>query len=135
MTLQPAALVFPDVELWATTYLRAALTGRSEPYTFGVLVGTVVPKDRADRMVMVRRDGGSARGVFDRPRISVRVWAKKEQDAADLSRLVAALLWAAPGDGVCVRMEQMTGPTPIADESKQPQRYQLFEATMRGEAL
>jgi hypothetical protein len=135
MTLQAVSLMFPDTELWATNYLRAALAARSEPVVTGVKVSASVPNPRAARMVVVRRDGGVARGVFDHPRLAVRVWAGTERDAADLSRLVSALVFTAAGDGVCTNVVQLTGPTPVADESDQPLRYLLFELTMRGADL
>jgi len=135
MTMQPAAIVFPDAELWATGRLRAALVGRPEAYAQGVYVSNSVPSTRRDRMVIVRRDGGAASGLFDLPRLAVRCWAVTERDAADLTRLVAALLWSMPGDGVCVRMQQLSGPSAIPDESNHYQRYSLFEARMRGSQL
>lgn len=136
MTMQPAAASFPDVELWATIYLRAALLARPELIADNVLVTASVPNPRVDRMCVVRRDGGAARGLFDHPRLAVRTWAKSEQDATDLARLVAALLWVAPvTSSPCTHVVQLTGPTPVADESAQPLRYQLFELTMRGTVL
>src|SRR5689334_21215305 len=99
MTLQPSAIVFPDAELWATATVRAALSGRPESYLVGIKVGNKVPNPRPDRLVTFRRDCGSAFGVFDNPRLGVNVYAKTEQDATDIARLVAALLWSLPGDG------------------------------------
>lgn len=133
--MQPTAVLFPDAELWCVDYLQSVLTERDEDYTFDVYVGIKIPKSRPERMVIIRRDGGSSDGLFDRPRLSVRTWMPTDQQSTDLARLVAALLWAAPGDGVCVRTEQLSGPSSIADESKQALRYQLFEATLRGELL
>lgn len=135
MTLQPTAILFPDAELWATTRVRALLTGRPESYVTGVKVSNVIPAVRADRMVIVRRDGGPARGVFDHPRLSIQVWAKSEQDATDLARLVSALMRRLPGDGVCTAVSQNSGPNPVADASGQPLRYLVFDATLRGTAL
>lgn len=135
MTLQPTPVLFPDAELWATTTLRTALAARPEPYAAGVFVSNTVPSSRRDRMVIVRRDGGASDGLFDYPRLGMNVWATTEQDATDLARLVAALLWSAPGDGVCVAMTQQSGPSAIPDESGAKRRYSVFEATMRGEPL
>ena len=133
MSLQPAAIVFPDAELWATGALRAALAGRAEPYAAGVKVSNAVPSTRPVRLVTIRRDGGAANGVLDLPRLAVNVWAATDQDATDLARLVAALLWSLPGDGVCVAMTQVAGPSPIADA--QPRRFMSFEAALRGSDL
>lgn len=144
MTLQPIAILFPDSELWATGLLRTALAARSETYASGVYVGNRRPS--ADewkaahpstaypvRMATVRRDGGASDGLFDRPRLGVNVWAGTEQDCADLTRLVVALFFVAPGDGVCVSLRQVGGPSPIPDA--QPRRFMTFEATLRGTAL
>lgn len=130
------AVVFPDVELWATTYLRVALSVRPESYTSGVYVSNVVPAVRHDRMVIVRRDGGPRLdAVREAARLNVRVWAKTEQDATDLARIVGALLWAAPDGDPVLRVEQPTGPTPVADDSQQPLRLLTFEVVVRGTQL
>lgn len=122
---------FPDVELWATVYLRLALAARSEPYAAGVLVGVVVPDTRRDRMVMVRRDGGPRLDqVRESARLTVRVWGRTEQEASDLARLVAALLWASPDGDPVLRVTQNSGPSPIPDE--QPQRLMSFDVVVRG---
>lgn len=135
MTLQPVGIIFPDVELWATAYLRVALADRLEPFADNVYVSNSVPTTRRDRMVIVRRDGGTATSLRDQARLSVRCWAKTEQDATDLSRLVAALLWAAPTGDPVLMVRQQSGPTPIADESKQPLRYLVFDVHTRGVPL
>lgn len=132
---QPAPILLPDVELWATTYLRAAVTARAEPYTDDVFVGTSVPNPRRGRMVIVRRDGGRAFDVFDDARLSVRVWAGTEQDATDLARMVNALLWAAPNGQPVVKVTHESGPTPVADESKQSLRYSVHTIRSRGVQL
>ena len=126
-------VVFPDVEMWACGHLQEALAARSEPYAAGVYVGNTVPTPRSDRMVVVRRDGGPR---LDRTRdlahLTVRVWGSSEQEATDLARLVGALLWAAPDGEPVIRVEQPTGPTPVADDSRQPLRLQTFDLTVRG---
>lgn len=142
MTLQPIGIVFPDVELWATGYLRDALAARAETYVGGVFVSTSIPYDpvtktykRRDRMVICRRDGGNSNGLRDQARLSVQVWATAEQDATDLARLVAALLWAAPDGDPVLMVRQQSGPTPIADTSLQPLRYLVFDVHTRGVGL
>jgi hypothetical protein len=135
MTLQPVSILFPDAEAWAVTALRAALALRSEAYKSGVVVDTKVPTTRPARLVTVRRDGGPARGIFDYPRFGVNVYAATEEDATDLSNLVAALMRRFPGDGTCVSIRQMSGPSPVPDESGTPRRYLVFEATLRGGVL
>jgi hypothetical protein len=132
MTALPV-VVFPDVEMWACQYLRDALASRSEPYAAGVYVGNTVPSPRTGRMVVARRDGGTRLDYHrDQARLTVRVWAGSEQEATDLARLVAALLWAAPTGDPVIRVEQPTGPTPVPDDSRQPLRLQSFDVTTRG---
>lgn len=133
MTLQPAAILFPDADLWGTGMIRAKLAVRTEAYKSGVVVSNSVPATRPARLVTVRRDGGSVSGVFDRPRFGVNVWAATEKDVADLAALVSALFLLAAGDGVCVSVRQVSGPSPIPDA--QPRRYMTFEAKLRGSAL
>lgn len=129
-------VVQPDVELWATGWLRDALAGRPEPYASGVYVSNRVPTTRRDRMVIVRRDGGSRLDLLrEVARVGVNVWAGTERDAADLSRLVAALLWSAPNGAPVLQVTQPMGSTPVADPSGQPLRYQTFEVTTRGTQL
>src|SRR5690349_15891558 len=96
MPWQPAGVIFPDIEAWAVTYLTAALADRSEDYAADVFVSNAVPNPRLARMVTVRRDGGTPQGALDVPRVNVNVWATNDEDVSDLTRLVAALLRAAP---------------------------------------
>ena len=117
MTILPVVL-FDDIELWATGALRAALAARSEPYTDDVYVSNKVPTVRRNRMVIVRRDGGGRLDVVrEAPRLGINVWAKTEQDANDLGRLVAALLWAAPDGDPVSRVTVTGGPYPVADDT------------------
>lgn len=126
-------VVFPDVELWAVGWLRTALAGRAEAYADDVLVGTVVPTTRQPRMVMFRRDGGARLDVArEAPRLGINVWGSNEQEATDLARLVAALLWAAPDGDPVLKATHLSGPSPIADA--QPRRYLTFELITRGTA-
>jgi hypothetical protein len=130
MTLQPVAALPVDADLWWTVYLRGALVGRDETYAQNVYVDRSVPSERRDRMVLVRRDGGSVTGLFDRPRISFDVWAKTEQDATNLANLVVALALVAPLSAAGVtKVAHLSGPNSVPDESKQPRRLCLIEAT------
>lgn len=128
-------VIFPDVELWACQYLKPALDARPEPYTDDVYVGNTVPATRTERMVVVRRDGGPRQQVWDNARLTVRVWGSSEQEVNDLARMVAALLWAAPTGEPVIKVTQPTGPTPVADTSRQPLRLQSFELLVRGTHL
>jgi len=130
--MQPANVIFPDVELWATTFLRAALAARPESFS-NAYVSNAVPQSRRDRMVIVRRDGGPRVTVAtEAARLGVRVWGKTEKDVTDLTRLVRALLTnAADGNPVC-RVEDLSGPSAVPDESGQPLRFFTLELTVRG---
>lgn len=127
-------VVFPDAELWATQWLRNALSDRAESYAQNVYVSNAVPSTRRDRMVTFRRDGGPRLDVVrEVARLGVNVWGRTEQEATDLARLVRALMWSAPNDGPPVyRVADLSGPSPIADESGQPRRFFTLELTMRG---
>lgn len=138
MTLQPVAALPVDADLWWIVYLRGAFVGRPEPFAQGVHFGRRMPvnpetlkPERRDRMVLVRRDGGNVTGVFDRPRVSLDVWAMTDQDATNLANLVIALALVAPGANGCVRVAHLSGPNDVADPSGQPRRLSLIEATHR----
>lgn len=140
MAGQLPAVIFDDIELWATGYLRPLIAGRAEPYTDDVLVSNKLPKandsERADRMVIVRRDGGNRiRRIFDQPRLAIDVWATTEDDAIDLARLVCAFMGAAPGDAQVKVVEQTSGPTRIVEPSGQPRVYCTFNITTKGTDL
>ena len=129
MSLQPTAIVFPDVELVLTTYLRTVLADPT------IYVSNAVPSPRRDRMVTVRRDGGAPDGVRDRARVSVGVWAMSEKAANDLARIVQARLSAAPNGDPILSVRHQSGPTPVADESKQSRRFLVVEVSTRGQLL
>lgn len=133
MTLQPIAAAPVDADLWWIVYLRGALVGRTESYASGVYFDRAVPASRRDRMVIVRRDGGNVSGAFDRPRVSLDVWAKTEQDATNLATLIVALALRAPlaADGAVTRVAHVSGPNSVPDPSGQPRRLALIEATHR----
>ena len=137
MPWQPAGVIFPDIELVLTGRYRTALAGRTEPYASGVYVSNAVPTSRRDRMVVIRRDGGTPDELRDRPRVNVRVWATSEADATNLAALVMALaptfadgapILACPTDG-------RSGPFPVADESRQPLRMMTITFHTRGVPL
>lgn len=131
MTLQPVGVIPSDAELWGTGYIRAFLAGRSEPYAAGVTVTKIKPTTNKPRLVQIRRDGGPLIGVFDHPRLTVRVFADDDQEASDLARLVmGALKVAALDDGPVVALTSLSGPSPIPDSS-QPQYVIDAELMMR----
>lgn len=129
-------IIFPDAELWATGYMREALADRSEPYAASVYVDNKTPAQRRDRMVTFRRDGGPRIDTFrEVARLGVNVWGRTEQEATDLARLVRALLGVAANGEPAVNVTELSGPSPIADESGQPRRFLSIEAVMRGANL
>lgn len=122
-------IIFPDVELWAASYLRTTLASHGYP---GMFVSN--KRETQATAVQVRRDGGPAGQVLETPRLGVNVYAPSEQAATDLARTVSALLRAAPDGSPVVRVTQTSGPSPIPDESG-PRRYMTFELTVRGADL
>lgn len=137
MPWQTAAILYPDIELVLTGKFRAALAARPEPFAQNVFVSNTVPATRRDRMAIVRRDGGTQVDFRDRPRVTIRVWAKAEKDADDLARLVMAL---APTfcDGspiIAVPNEGKSGPFPVVDESAESLRQMSIEFHTRGVPL
>lgn len=134
MSWQSATVVYPDIELVLTGRYRTALEAREEAYAGNVFVSNSIPPTRRDRMVVVRRDGGLQGEMRDQPRVSIRVWAKTEQDATDLARLVMALAPTfADGDPiVAVPTTGRSGPSPVPDESGQPLRLMNIEFHTRG---
>lgn len=136
MPWQPAAIIYPDVELLLCDYLRTRLAARPEPYAAGVYVGITIPGTRRDRMVIPRRDGGTEGEMRDQARLSFQIFAKSEQDANDLARLVLALLRAMPATvPAVIHVSVQSGPTVIPDESGQPMRYVVAEVHTRGADL
>lgn len=118
MTLQPVGVIPPDSELWGTGYVRAFLADRSEPYAAGVSVVRTKPTTNRPRLVQVRRDGGPLIGVFDHPRLTIRVFADVDQEASDLARLVMGAFKVAPGNGPVVSLTSLSGPSPVPDSSQ-----------------
>lgn len=141
MARRPVVL-FGDAAAWATTYLRAALVARGEPYTENVTVRTQKPTATdtdpppvSGRVVTIRDDGGP-RGtdVTKTVTLGINVWAPDEGDAVDLGLMCAALLEASPGNGPVVAHLATAGPFPIADASG-PHRYLSVDLLVAGSPL
>lgn len=132
MPFQPAPILFPDVELVVTTALRTELVAAGETDVF---VGRAIPSTRRDRMVIVNRDGGNDDGVTDFPRLRVRVWDSTPQAATDLARTVAALMHNLVGTTSVTYVRKQSGPYDVPDESRQQQRYLLFDLRTRPEGV
>lgn len=128
--------IFPDMALWAVTYLRAALTARPESYASGVSVLTKVPNTLPARLVTVRDDGGP-RGadVTKTASLGINVWAANDADCTDLANLIAGLFEAAVGNGPVVGHLSASGPYPVPDEGAKPHRYLSVDLAIRGAAL
>lgn len=136
MSWQPPRVVFPDVELLICTLLRQALADRAEPYTTDVYVGTTVPNPRLPRMITVRHDGGARLdAALESAQLGINVYAVTETDVNDLARLTRALLWAAPDGKPLTRVNDVSGPVAVPNESGQFLRYLTLEAVLRGEPL
>ena len=140
MTALPVVL-FDDLELWATGALRTALAARAEPYTDDVYVSNDKPlnpttgePENRPRMVTIRRDGGPRDAVapLETARVGVNVWAETDQDANDLARMTAALLWSLPDGYPVVKVTINSGPSVIDDPSKQPRRFITAELRAKG---
>ena len=100
-----------DVEQAVTAYLRALL---------GVPVLTRVPAPRPAAFVQVRRVGGPAELVWDRPRLDVFAWGADDEAAYDLAMTARAALHDLQGTtdlGVaCYRVTEFLGPRRADDE-------------------
>ena len=123
---------YPDAELVAVTFLRAALASRSEPYAAGVTVFTKPePGANTDKRVRIRRVGGTQLHLAaDSPRLQVQVGydtgaMTDEKHRQDLAQLVWALLRSMAGAEVsvpgwpvpvtCYRVATFGGPANLPD--------------------
>lgn len=122
--------VLPDVEFWATGYLRDGLAAEGID---GVFVSNEVPDPRQDRMVVVRRVGGRGERIRDFPRLQVRVFDRDPDTLPALVAAVRALLARAPGNGPVRASSESGGPVTIPDVH--PQRLMTFDLTTRGAPL
>jgi hypothetical protein len=123
-------VVFPDVELWLTGYLRTGLTAAG--WT-GVRVATT--KEPGARSVWVRGDGGRRLdAVRAAARVGVNVFADgaNGQAVSNLARLVHALVGACPDGRPVLAVSSLTQPFPIDDPTGQPCRYLTAELIVRG---
>lgn len=89
------AVVFPDVEAELVEWLGGQLADRNDT----AVVATKVPNPRPDRGVRLSRIGGpQLNATEDEPRIAIECYDTDETAAADLARVVRALVrTAAPG--------------------------------------
>jgi len=143
MSLFTVDVLFSDTKVWAIGYLQAALNARAESYTTSVSVRATTPAETTDdpwptsgRVVTIRDDGGNRVGpVFRNVALGVKVFGPTAQQAADLSRMVTALLEASAGSGDVVAHVSTAGPVEVAEESKRSSRYVSVVLQVRGSAL
>ena len=131
------AVVFPDGEAWAISYLKAALLARPVGETFAddVTVSNKVPATMPARMVTIRDDGGPRQAVTKTVSFGVNIWAASDADCSALSRLVVALFESSPGNGPVVAHNSTSGPYRVIEESLKPHRYASVDLRVRGGAL
>lgn len=111
-----APIIFPDVMLWATTFLRSALAARAEDVAQDVTVGTVFPRDGEIPFVMVRQDGQTIAQRLDATAtVRVTVWHASEARALALAGICHALISAHPGDADVRLVSPVSGPFPASD--------------------
>ncbi|MGY4902569.1 hypothetical protein [Streptomyces sp. 900116325] len=114
-------VVFADAQAAAADALRAALAGRSEPYSADAAVGTRVPGDRAPETphlpyVLVRKDADMPHSSMANSRATIRVtvWHESADDAHDLAMLCQGLLLVHSGP-VIRGVRPATGPIAAVD--------------------
>lgn len=130
------SVIFPDVELHFTGWLRSALAVRAEPFAAGVKVDRVAPTTLPPRLVTIRRDGGGdVDQVRESARLTVNVWHETHQQATDLARLVRALLWASPTGDPVLRVETNAGPSVVPETDGKPHLVMTMDAWIRGTDL
>lgn len=129
MPWQPTPLLFPDVETIVPAKLRALFVAKSKVVEY---VGRTVPTPRRASMVTVTRDGGNVSGARDQARVRVLVWNDDDEACRDLAALVVALAPLMADGAPIIRVEHLSGPYEVPDDSGQPCRYLLFQIDTRG---
>lgn len=137
--MQPSAIVFPDAEVVVCGVLSTALAARPESFAAGVYVGHTMPAPsttKPARVVWVQRDGGPRLDqVRDSARMRINVLSDDEDDCADLTRLVVALLWASPDGDPVLRVSGATGAVSVPDENYGYRKFFTCEVLLRGTPL
>lgn len=123
-------IVFPDVDLVVVDLLQTQMPLHGYP---GLFVDN--KRGAQSTALWVRRDGGPQLDQFrEAARVGVNAYAPSEQAVADLARTASAVLRAAADGNPILRVQQTSGPSPIADTSG-PRRYMTFELWVRGTPL
>jgi hypothetical protein len=122
---------FPDGLGLVVAYLDAQNSG--------IDVVTRVPVPCPERLIQVRRAGGTAGLVRDRPRLDVFAWAPTDLEAMALALTVRAQIWALAGKTtlgpMCYRVEETMGPRQFDDQiSQTPRVWATYALDIRADA-
>lgn len=123
-------VIFPDIEQWLTTYLRAELAGHGHA---DVRVSTKYRQ--VPRSVQIRRDGGPRLDVIrEAARIGISVRADDPTGGGvnALAQLVRALIGACPDGNPVLAVTALPGPVAVDDPNGQPLRFFVAELIVRG---
>lgn len=124
-------IIMPDVELWATGWIRSALTYRTEDYAGDVYVDIKTPDPLKPYMVIVRNDGGHRSDMLhENVLLAVNVYGPSESVVDALARLVEGLLLSVSASSPVEQIVSQSRPVRVPDT--QPRRYFVVEMTVRG---
>lgn len=130
-------VIFSDLELFLTGFIRGELVARGEA---GVYVDNKFPDPARPKTVVVRDDGGpSTSTVTEAPTIGITVLAGDDPtqgaEAHRLAQLVKAIIKGSarvePGNPIAAVLAS-NGPIKVPEESGQPRRYMTFELSVTG---
>lgn len=121
-------LVAPDVELLFPKLVYDALKGKYP----GLYTDRAAPADLGGRPTVVcHREGGlSKNSLLDQARVAVDVYASTEKVANALALDARGVFEAAQGHAPVIRVTA-TGPSPITESGKGPQRRFYADALIR----
>lgn len=121
----------PDLELWGTGWIRAALRGRDEPYAGDVYVDHRVPNPLRSRMAIVRCDGGRRVDMLhEQAVLAVNVYAPTEAEAGALASLLEGLLLGVRAVSPVEYTSSQSRPMRVPDTT--PRRFFSVEMVVRG---
>lgn len=139
-------VVMPDLQLWATGFMRAELAARPEPVCSGVVVDRVEP-DKGSRefpeKLVVIGDNGNVDGdlVLADAALRVSVLAGSPENPAEcieLARIVHAIMRGCarvePGNPVCA-VTASRGPMSAPEDHPRARRLSLFDLSIVGSEL
>lgn len=138
------AVIHTDLELFLTTWYRAALDARPEDVCRGVEVDNREPNDGEfpDRLLVIRDDGGPDTSLLTGSRnVGLSVLAgdpENPKDAADLAAIVHALRTQIPSsdpDNPVAAVLGSLGPYRVPESQPRARRYMTFTLSVVGKAL